>query len=129
MLKGIKTLIASVFAVALLASPARALTLSSLEKISSDSADIELNTPAEGYDFDATFLANNLELSYKATVENDVMKNCKLYVFLLGPSGKIINYTEKTEIAFSEKGDYQLIFYAVDGEYNISEKVYAFKVV
>jgi hypothetical protein len=71
MLKGIKTLIASVLAVALLASPASALTLSSLEKISSDSADIELNIPAEGYDFDATFLANNLELSYKATVEND----------------------------------------------------------
>lgn len=64
-----------------------------------------------------------------ATILNDSASNTTLYVFLQTPSARIVNYTEQTEIAFSEKGEYQLIFYAVDGEYNVSEKIYAFNVV
>jgi hypothetical protein len=45
------------------------------------------------------------------------------------PSAKLANYTGKTQISFTEKGDYELIFYAVDEEYNVSEKVFKIKVV
>lgn len=64
-----------------------------------------------------------------ATVLGDNAGNTTVYVFLQTPSARIVNYTDKTEIEFTEKGEYQLIFYAIDEEYNITEKIYTFKVV
>ena len=64
----------------------------------------------------------------KATLLNSDLENVSLFVFLQMPSARIVNYTDHTEISFTQKGEYQLIFYAVDEEYNVFEKVYTFKV-
>ena len=65
----------------------------------------------------------------KASVLNNQTDSVTLYVFLQMPSARIVNYTGKTEIGFVDKGEYALIFYAVDEEYNVTEKIYTFKVV
>lgn len=71
MFKRVKVILASFLATILWAAPTSAISLSSLEQISDASESIEINTPEEGYDFDANFLAKNQELAYKATIIND----------------------------------------------------------
>lgn len=74
-----------------------------------------------------SFALNEVLTIPNATVENN-LGNAQLYIFLRMPSAKLMNYTDKTQISFTEKGDYELIFYAVDEEYNVSEKVFKIKV-
>ena len=50
---------------------ASALKLGELEPIYDSQSSIELNTPEEGYVFDATFLDKNQSLEYRTTVTND----------------------------------------------------------
>lgn len=76
-----------------------------------------------------TYALNEKLIIPTATVSGVSAGNTTVYVFLQTPSARIINYTDKTEIAFTEKGEYQLIIYAVDEEYNVTEKIYTFKVV
>ena len=65
MFKGVKVFVASLFAMLLCAAPASAISFSSLEQISEPTDNIEINTPEDGYAFDANFLAKNQELKYK----------------------------------------------------------------
>ena len=74
-----------------------------------------------------TFALNEVLTIPNAEIINN-LGNTQLYVFLKMPSAKLVNYTGKTQISFTEKGDYELIFYAVDEEYNVSEKVFKIKV-
>lgn len=60
--------LANLFAINIDAS---ALKLGELEPIYDSQSSIELNTPEEGYVFDATFLDKNQSLEYRATVTND----------------------------------------------------------
>lgn len=69
--KGVRFFVACVFASLLCSVSASAISLSSLEQISEPTEKIEINTPEEGYDFDANFLAKDQELQYKATIAND----------------------------------------------------------
>ena len=71
MFKGVKVFVASLFAMLLCAAPASAISFSSLEQISEPTDNIEINTPEDGYAFDANFLAKNQELKYKTTLTND----------------------------------------------------------
>ena len=79
MLKGIKYFLASVFcALVFSCAPTHALSVTSLERISPDSDQIEINEPSAGYSFDATFLDKNQTLSYNATITNETGGTAKI---------------------------------------------------
>ena len=63
-----------------------------------------------------------------AVIINDSREDCELFVFIQTPSARLIDITDNMQINFKEKGDYRLIYYAVDSEYNFSEKVFKFTV-
>ena len=63
-----------------------------------------------------------------AVIVNDSREDCELFVFIQTPSARLIDITDKKQINFKEKGEYRLIYYAVDSEYNFAERIFKFTV-
>lgn len=64
-------LFSMLFAPALLSNLTHALAIQELTPEYATGSKIEFNTPEEGYSFDVTFLAQNQNLTYKTTLQND----------------------------------------------------------
>ena len=72
-------------------------------------------------------VGNSLSLP-KANVVDDVSEEIELFVFIVEPSGRYINVSQSYSYTPTVAGKYKVVYYAVDGDYNIAVQVYEIEV-